>query len=276
MSGYLRQPVESEAALRGGWFRAGDMAWADDEGYLYLAGRKNDMIIRGGENVYPIEIETVLADYPGVGEVAVIGLPDDEWGESVCAVLVMAAGHAEPAAAELRAHCRSRLAAYKVPTRFEFRPGLPVNVERQGAQDRAPADHWLARWRPRDGALLMTWKTTESGRGDGLAAAARTSLPGRGAPVAGRRRSATRSPADAPQWIGRRRRQRRAGIRGPGPGLASPPPRRGLGRRQLADRVRGPGGHPHAGADPARGIGRVSAPRRAPYSTWGRPWWARR
>jgi acyl-CoA synthetase (AMP-forming)/AMP-acid ligase II len=128
MSGYLRQPVESEAALRGGWFRAGDMAWADDEGYLYLAGRKNDMIIRGGENVYPIEIETVLADYPGVGEVAVIGLPDDEWGESVCAVLVMATGHAEPAIADLRAHCRSRLAAYKVPTRFEFRPGLPVNV----------------------------------------------------------------------------------------------------------------------------------------------------
>jgi acyl-CoA synthetase (AMP-forming)/AMP-acid ligase II len=128
MSGYLRQPVESEAALRGGWFRAGDMAWADDEGYLYLAGRKNDMIIRGGENVYPIEIETVLADYPGVGDVAVIGLQDEEWGESVCAVLVMTAGHGEPDTEELRAHCRRHLAAYKVPTRFEFRTGLPVNV----------------------------------------------------------------------------------------------------------------------------------------------------
>ncbi len=128
MSGYLRQPVESEAALRGGWFRAGDMAWADNEGYLYLAGRKNDMIIRGGENVYPIEIETVLADYPGVGDVAVIGLQDDEWGESVCAVLVMAAGHPEPDPEELRAYCRGRLAAYKVPTRYEFRTALPVNV----------------------------------------------------------------------------------------------------------------------------------------------------
>jgi acyl-CoA synthetase (AMP-forming)/AMP-acid ligase II len=104
------------------------MAWADDEGYLYLAGRKNDMIIRGGENVYPIEIETVLADYPGVGEVAVIGVPDDEWGESVCAVLVLASGYEEPDTEELRSHCRRRLAAYKVPTRFEFRAGLPVNV----------------------------------------------------------------------------------------------------------------------------------------------------
>jgi acyl-CoA synthetase (AMP-forming)/AMP-acid ligase II len=128
MSGYLRQPVESAAALRDGWFRAGDMAWADEAGYLYLAGRKNDMIIRGGENVYPIEIETVLADFPGVSEVAVIGVADEEWGESVCAVVVMASGCALPSADELRRHCRLRLAAYKVPTRFEFRAGLPVNV----------------------------------------------------------------------------------------------------------------------------------------------------
>ena len=90
------------------------MAWADDEGYLYLAGRKNDMIIRGGENVYPIEIETVLADYPGVGDVAVIGLHDEEWGESVCAVLVMEPGTGSPTPKSF-AHCRRRLAAYKVP-----------------------------------------------------------------------------------------------------------------------------------------------------------------
>jgi acyl-CoA synthetase (AMP-forming)/AMP-acid ligase II len=128
MSGYLGQPEESAAALRGGWFRAGDMAWADDAGYLYLAGRKNDMIIRGGENVYPIEIETVLAEYPGVSEVAVIGLPDEDWGESVCAVVVMEPGQDEPGTDDLRRHCRLQLAAYKVPTRFEFRTGLPVNV----------------------------------------------------------------------------------------------------------------------------------------------------
>jgi acyl-CoA synthetase (AMP-forming)/AMP-acid ligase II len=128
MSGYLGQPEESAAALRGGWFRAGDMAWADVWGYLYLAGRKNDMIIRGGENVYPIEIETVLADVPGVREVAVIGLPNEEWGESVCAVLVLEPGGERPTDEELRRHCRHRLAAYKVPTRFEFRSELPVNA----------------------------------------------------------------------------------------------------------------------------------------------------
>jgi acyl-CoA synthetase (AMP-forming)/AMP-acid ligase II len=128
MSGYLRQPVESATALRGGWFRAGDMAWADEAGYLYLAGRKSDMIIRGGENVYPIEVETVLADFPGVSEVAVIGLPDAHWGESVCAVVVMRPGSAEPNGDALRQHCRARLAGYKVPTRFEFRAQLPVNV----------------------------------------------------------------------------------------------------------------------------------------------------
>jgi acyl-CoA synthetase (AMP-forming)/AMP-acid ligase II len=128
MSGYLGQPDESAEALRGGWFRAGDMAWADERGYLYLAGRKNDMIIRGGENVYPIEIETVLADFPGVNDVAVIGLEDSHWGESVCAVIKMDEGREPPLEDELRQHCRLRLAAYKVPTRFEFRAELPVNA----------------------------------------------------------------------------------------------------------------------------------------------------
>jgi acyl-CoA synthetase (AMP-forming)/AMP-acid ligase II len=128
MSGYLGQPQESAAALRGGWFRAGDMAWADGRGYLYLAGRKNDMIIRGGENVYPIEIETVLADFPGVRDVAVIGLHHEEWGESVCAVIAMEPGEQRPSDDDLRQHCRLRLAAYKVPSRFEFRAELLVNA----------------------------------------------------------------------------------------------------------------------------------------------------
>ncbi len=128
MSGYLGHPEESARALRDGWFRAGDMAWADDEGYLYLAGRKSDMIIRGGENVYPIEIETVLANYPGVEEVAVIGLGDVDWGETVCAVLVMAKGASRPSDDELRRHCRRSLAAYKCPARFEFCRSMPLNA----------------------------------------------------------------------------------------------------------------------------------------------------
>jgi acyl-CoA synthetase (AMP-forming)/AMP-acid ligase II len=128
MSGYLAHPAESARALRDGWFRAGDLAWADDEGYLYLSGRTSDMIIRGGENVYPIEIETVLADFPGVRDVAVIGLEDEDWGESVCAVVVMDDGAARPSDVELRQHCRRSLAAYKCPVRFEFASSLPLNA----------------------------------------------------------------------------------------------------------------------------------------------------
>jgi acyl-CoA synthetase (AMP-forming)/AMP-acid ligase II len=126
MMGYYRRPDESARVLIDGWFRGGDLARADDEGFLYLAGRAKDMIIRGGENVYPIEIETVLYDYPGVKEVAVIGVPDDRWGEVV--VAVVAVEGTPPSEDDLRAYCRTRLAAYKVPVRFEFREILPKNA----------------------------------------------------------------------------------------------------------------------------------------------------
>ena len=112
-----------------GWFRAGDLASMDDRGYLFLAGRRGDMIIRGGENVYPVEIESVLADAPAVQAVAVIGLPDDHWGEIVGAVLEIEPGATLDEEA-LRAMCRSRLAAYKVPTTIvTMAPGdMPRNV----------------------------------------------------------------------------------------------------------------------------------------------------
>jgi acyl-CoA synthetase (AMP-forming)/AMP-acid ligase II len=101
------------------------MAWMDDEGYLYLAGRKNDMIIRGGENIYPIEIESTLAEHPAVAEVAVVGAPDDHWGEVVHAHLVALAGVDVD---ELRAFCRERLAGYKVPAAFHVHDELPKNA----------------------------------------------------------------------------------------------------------------------------------------------------
>jgi len=127
MSGYLEMPERSAEALRGGWFRAGDLARMDDEGYLYLEGRRNDMIIRGGENIYPIEIETVISRYPGVAQVAVIGRPDDHWGEVVVAYLT-----AEPGTTidvdGLPAYCRERLAAYKVPIAYEVVPEMPLNA----------------------------------------------------------------------------------------------------------------------------------------------------
>jgi acyl-CoA synthetase (AMP-forming)/AMP-acid ligase II len=94
---------------------------------LYLAGRKNDMIIRGGENIYPIEIESVLAEHPAVALVSVVGAPDDHWGEVVRAWIVLRAG-TYVTAEELYAVCRSRLAAYKVPAEFRFAEQLPTNA----------------------------------------------------------------------------------------------------------------------------------------------------
>jgi acyl-CoA synthetase (AMP-forming)/AMP-acid ligase II len=127
MDGYLDMPEETARSLRDGWFRAGDLAYRDEDGYLYLAGRKNDMIIRGGENVYPIEIESVLADHPAVALVSVVGVPDEKWGETVRAWLVLRPGTTVDAA-ELTAFCRARLATYKVPSDFRVEPALPMNA----------------------------------------------------------------------------------------------------------------------------------------------------
>ena len=118
MSGYLGQPEMTARSVVDGWFRGGDLAWQDDEGYLYLAGRKNDMIIRGGENVYPIEIESVLAEYPGVVECAVIGSPDDHWGEVVLRLPRLSRRHRSRRGRTCERFCRERLAGYKVPDEF--------------------------------------------------------------------------------------------------------------------------------------------------------------
>jgi acyl-CoA synthetase (AMP-forming)/AMP-acid ligase II len=130
MDGYLDMPDETGRAFRGGWFRAGDLAYRDKSGYLYLHGRGKDMIIRGGENVYPIEIESVLAEHPAVAQAAVIGVPDDHWGEVVRAYVTAPgwAGTADELAAELTAHCTAKLARYKVPAQFRLVEALPTNA----------------------------------------------------------------------------------------------------------------------------------------------------
>lgn len=126
MSGYLDQPDLTARSVVDGWFRAGDMAQMDADGYLYLAARKADMIIRGGENVYPVEIESTLAEHPAVLEVSVIGIEDEHWGEIVGAAIVLRPG-ASATVDELRALCRERLASYKVPERIHFFDELPKN-----------------------------------------------------------------------------------------------------------------------------------------------------
>jgi acyl-CoA synthetase (AMP-forming)/AMP-acid ligase II len=127
MSGYLDDPERTAQAVVDGWFRAGDLAFMDDDGFLFLAGRKSDLIIRGGENVYPVEIEAVLNEHVSVHTAAVIGLPDIHWGEVVGAAIELASGHSLDADA-LAAFCRSRLAGYKVPIRFIAVTELPRNI----------------------------------------------------------------------------------------------------------------------------------------------------
>jgi acyl-CoA synthetase (AMP-forming)/AMP-acid ligase II len=110
-----------------GWLRTGDLGRLDGDGYLYLSGRRGDKIVRGGENVYPIEVEDVLVTHAGVREVAVVGVPDRRWGEIVKAFVVAQDPLAPPPPDELRAFARARLAGFKVPVEWEFVDALPRN-----------------------------------------------------------------------------------------------------------------------------------------------------
>ena len=111
-----------------GWLRTGDLGRLDNEGYLYLVGRRGDRIIRGGENVYPVEVEQVLEQHPGVHEAAVVGAPDQRWGEVVRAVIVPADSARPPDLDELRTHVRAMVAGFKVPTQWTFVDTLPRNA----------------------------------------------------------------------------------------------------------------------------------------------------
>jgi len=109
-----------------GWLPTRDLGWTDDDGYLYVAGRKDDMIIRGGENIAPAEIEAVLVSHPAVEEAAVVGVPDDEWGQRVAAFIALRPG-AKATEEELGEFCRQRLASFKKPEVFRFLAELPKN-----------------------------------------------------------------------------------------------------------------------------------------------------
>jgi acyl-CoA synthetase (AMP-forming)/AMP-acid ligase II len=123
LTGYWENPDATAEALEGGWFHTGDGGSIDDEGYLTISDRKKDVIITGGENVSSIEVEDAVFSHPAVAEVAVIGVPDDKWGEMVTALVVLAEG-ASATEAEIIAHCRTMLAGYKAPKRVEFRDAL--------------------------------------------------------------------------------------------------------------------------------------------------------
>jgi long-chain acyl-CoA synthetase len=124
MKGYWNRADATKEVLRGGWLHTGDMAKVDDDGYFFIVDRKKDMIIRGGYNVYPREIEEVLYEHPAVREAAVVGVPDEELGEEIGAAVALKDG-AQASADELREHVRSQVAAYKYPRVVWFVEDLP-------------------------------------------------------------------------------------------------------------------------------------------------------
>ncbi len=127
MAGYWNQPAATAETLRGGWLHTGDVGSFDADGYLTLRDRSKDLIISGGMNIYPREVEEALLHHGGVREVAVVGRPDPEWGETVVAFVVPADGAAPPPAGELDRTCLDRIARYKRPRDYRFVDALPTN-----------------------------------------------------------------------------------------------------------------------------------------------------
>ena len=127
MLGYWKDPEMTAKALRGGWLHTGDLATVDEYGFIYIVDRKNDMIITGGENVYPFEVEQVLYEHPAVLTAAVVGLKSDKWGEEVTAVVSLKQG-AEADEEELIALCRKKIAGYKCPKRVVFMDSIPTSA----------------------------------------------------------------------------------------------------------------------------------------------------
>jgi acyl-CoA synthetase (AMP-forming)/AMP-acid ligase II len=146
MKGYWNLPQETGRAIRDGWFYTGDAGYFDKDGYLYIHDRIKDMIISGGENIYPAEIESVLFGHPGVADVAVIGVPDEKWGEAVKAIIVRRPG-TEATAEEIIGFARDRMAHYKAPKSVDFAPALPRNPSGKILKRQLREPYWQGRQR---------------------------------------------------------------------------------------------------------------------------------
>ncbi|MCX2931233.1 long-chain-fatty-acid--CoA ligase [Mycobacterium sp. CVI_P3] len=143
MAGYWGKPEETAAALRGGWMHTGDAGYQDDRGYVFVVDRIKDMIVSGGENVYSVEVENALARHPAVATCAVIGVPDERWGERVHAVVVLAAGQ-RAEHDELREFCKSLIGGYKIPRSFELVDALPLSAAGKVLKRELRAKYWAA------------------------------------------------------------------------------------------------------------------------------------
>jgi acyl-CoA synthetase (AMP-forming)/AMP-acid ligase II len=141
MAGYWGKPEETAAALRGGWMHTGDAGYSDERGYVFVVDRLKDMIVSGGENVYSVEVENALARHPAVATCAVIGVPDERWGERVHAVVVLAAGQ-QVEHDELREFCKSLIGGYKIPRSFEVVGELPTSAAGKVLKRELRAKYW--------------------------------------------------------------------------------------------------------------------------------------
>jgi acyl-CoA synthetase (AMP-forming)/AMP-acid ligase II len=144
LAGYWDNPEATADALEGGWFHTGDGGSVDDDGYVTISDRKKDVIISGGENVSSIEVEDALFSHPAVAEVAVIGIPDEKWGELVTGLVVLAPG-ASATEDELIAHCKAKLAGYKCPKKIEFRDALARTATGKLQKFKLRAPYWEGR-----------------------------------------------------------------------------------------------------------------------------------
>jgi acyl-CoA synthetase (AMP-forming)/AMP-acid ligase II len=146
MEGYWNRPEDTRAVIRDGWFHSGDAGTVDTEGFIYIRDRIKDMIVSGGENIYPAELESVLADHPAVADVAVIGVPDDRWGETVKAIVVRKPGE-ELTGDELIEWSRERLAGFKRPRSVDFVDAIPRNPSGKILKRQLREPYWAARER---------------------------------------------------------------------------------------------------------------------------------
>lgn len=146
MAGYMNRPEATEEALAGGWLHTGDAGYRDAEGFYYVHDRIKDMIVSGGENVYPAEVEQAIMGCPGVADVAVIGVPSETWGEEVKAVVIPTAGW-EPDAGAVIAWTRQRLAGFKTPKSVDFVEALPRNASGKILRRELRAPYWEGRGR---------------------------------------------------------------------------------------------------------------------------------
>jgi len=127
MKGYWNLPEETAKTIKDGWLYTGDLGYVDEDGYFYITGRKKDIIIRGGENVSPVEVEEVLIQHPAVAEAGVVGVPDTMYGEEIKAFVVMRPGKCVNEA-ELIAFCKNRLPTFKSPKKVQVIESLPRNI----------------------------------------------------------------------------------------------------------------------------------------------------